>query len=541
MTMRRVALAALMAAAGLGAPSVAAAAEPVPTPTLSLPPPGLKGFPLWDSYADLASSGYEEQEYFVSGTAAAADGATQPYTTRIIVTRPSDAADFNGTVLLDWVNVTAQFENAVDSLEARPTLLREGFAFVHVSAQAAGLDGTPLTPKQWDPVRYAAIAHPGDAWSFDMVSQIAKAFRSPAGAGSLDPMGDLGVSSVQQVLAAGQSQSALRLRDYIDGWLPTHANAVGLIDGFLIHGDVGAAKPFARPLPVKVLHLLSDFEAVDDGFDPATADPAYRLWEVAGTGHSDYFIGHQSVAGHGPRVLLGAPKQTPAQYDATLLAAGNYGERIEPELLVCTAAGSAMPMHYAASSAIHQLRRWVAGGPAPDHGPRFAFAGGTQALDGHGNPKGGIRLPPVDVPVARYLSTTCQLGGITIPFTDPQLQELYGTHAAYYGRMAAATDQAVAGGWILPEDAEDLMARACAAQIRFPDRTEPCPAYAAPAYDQPLAVASPPAPEPIDALDEPSPTTSSGRLPATGGSVPLMAAAAAIILANLARRLTRAS
>ena len=65
--------------------------------------------------------------------------------------------------MLDWVNVTAQFENAVDTLEAREMLLREGWAFVHVSAQTAGLCCTPLTPKVYDPVRYAAINHPGDA------------------------------------------------------------------------------------------------------------------------------------------------------------------------------------------------------------------------------------------------------------------------------------------------------------------------------------------------------------------------------------------
>lgn len=523
------------ATVGLVSPSIAAAAEPVPTPTLALPPAGLKGFPLWDSYADLAPFGYEEQEYLVSGTAVDTAGTAQPYTTRIIVTRPSEPTDFNGTVLLDWVNVTAQFENAVDSLEARPMLLREGFAFVHVSAQAAGLDGNPLTPKMWDPVRYASISHPGDAWSFDMFSQVAQAFRSPAGGASLDPMGDLGVSSVRRVLAAGQSQSALRLRDYVDQWLPTHPNAVGLIDGFLIHGDVGASKPFAHPLPVKVLHLLSDYEATDDGFDPASADPGYRLWEVAGTGHSDYFIGHQSVAGHGPRVLALAAKQTPAQYEATLLAAGNYGERVEPELLVCTVAGSAMPMHYATSSAIHQLRRWVESGPAPDNGPRFEFAGGTQALDEHGNPLGGIRLPPVDVPVARYLSTVCQLGGITVPFTDLQLQQLYGTHAEYYDRMAAATDLAVAGGWVLPEDAEDLMARACAARIRFPDRTHACPVYVAPAYDKPLPA---PADPPVDP-PAPRPTISgnSSQLPATGVTVPLLPVAVALVLALTTRRL----
>jgi len=462
------------------------AGSPVPTPTLTAPPAGLKGFPLWDSYSDLAPFGYEEQEYFVSGTAVDAGGTTAPYTTRIIVTRPQDVADFNGTVVLDWVNVTAQFENAVDSLEARELLLRDGYAFVHVSAQAAGLDGTPLTPKQWDPVRYAAISHPGDQWSFDMFSQIAQAFRSPPGPGSLDPLGDLGIGSVDHVLAAGQSQSALRLRDYVDGWLPAHANAASLIDGVLIHGDIGAAKAFDHPLALKVLNLRSDEEADDDGFDPATADPSYRLWEIAGTGHSDYWIGHQSVAGHGPRVLASAPKQDEAQDAATRLAAGNYGEQLQPELLTCVVAGSAMPMHYAVSSAIHQLRRWVDGGPAPVNGPRFEFDGGQLAKDADGNTEGGIRLPPIDVPVARYESTACQLGGLTIPFTEVQLAQRYGTHETYYARMAAKTDAAVAAGWILPPDAEDLMRRACAAKVRFRDATHECPAYAPPAYDTPL-------------------------------------------------------
>src|SRR3546814_13763180 len=75
-----------------------------------------------------------------------------PYTTlfrSIIVRRPLDPAKFNGTVILDWVNVTAQFENAVDTLEAHQLFVRDGYAYVHVSAQAAGLCCLPaLTPKR---------------------------------------------------------------------------------------------------------------------------------------------------------------------------------------------------------------------------------------------------------------------------------------------------------------------------------------------------------------------------------------------------------
>src|SRR5437879_12024874 len=93
-----------LAALVVAVPPSAQAATPVPAPTLSNPPAGLRGYPLWDSYYDLAPFGYEEQELFVSGSARPLTGTSAPYTTRIIVTRPKDKSKFNGTVLLDWVN-----------------------------------------------------------------------------------------------------------------------------------------------------------------------------------------------------------------------------------------------------------------------------------------------------------------------------------------------------------------------------------------------------------------------------------------------------
>ena len=505
--MRRVLVTTLALAAVAISASVHGATAAIPVPTLSDPPAGLKGFPLWDSYYDLAPFGYEEQEYFVSGTAQDAAGTPAPYTTRIIVTRPTDPARFNGSVLLDWVNVTAQFENAVDTMLAREMLMREGFAYVHVSAQEVGVEGPGLpllTPKTWDPVRYASLNHPGDAWSFDMVTQIARAFEAP---GSVDPMDGL---RVERILAAGQSQSANRLSDYVESWLPAHPDAVGVIDGVLVHGNVPGDKAFAAASPVPVLQLLSDYEAVDDGVDPASLGPNHRLWEIAGSSHADHFIGYQSVAGHGPRVTLSAPKVSEAAFQDIIRAAGNYGEVVSPTLAACVVAGATMPMHYATSTAIHQLDAWVKTGTAPSSGPRFQFADGALAADEYGNTLGGIRLPPIDVPVARYVSTTCQLGGITIPFSDQQIQDLYGTHAAYYARMAERSNAAVAAGWLLPEDAVDLMRRVCAASVRFQLGPSTCPVYVPVAFNQARAA---PANAPATA---PAPTPDAASLPSTG-------------------------
>ena len=452
-------------------PVSAALAGPVPTPQLSTPPAGLHGHPLWDSWHDLEPFGYEQQEYFVSGTARALDGSTAPYTTRIIVFRPQEQERFNGTVMLDWVNVTAQFENAVDTLEARELLLREGWAFVHVSAQSAGLCCSPLTPKTYDPVRYAAIDHPGDAYAADMFSQIAQVVRShPAG---LDPMKGL---RVRQVIAAGQSQSADKLYSYV----VNNQDSARVIDGFLIHGNGTVRKTFPKPLTVPVLNLLADREAEPEA---PTRDPLYRLWEVAATGHSDYFIGYQSVHGNGPRVADQPPADR-AGYREIIDAAGNYGQVVDPMLGTCTVAGATMPMHYAVSTALHQLNRWVRTGERPPPTPRYEFtAAGELAKDEHGNTRGGIRLPPVAVPVARYESTACNLGGITVPFSDAQIQELYPTFGAYQSRMREATDRAVRQGWLLPPDAVDQMRRVCDIRPRYPEADRgACRSYTPPRF-----------------------------------------------------------
>jgi hypothetical protein len=443
-------------------------ASSVAAPTISNPPAGVHNHALWDSWYQLAPFGYNQREYFVSGTASDGAGATAPYTTRIIVFRPTSPTRFNGTVMLDWTNVTAQFENAVDTMETRQMLMREGFAFVHVSAQTAGICCTPLTPKTWDPVRYGSLNHPGDQYANDIFSQIAQAVRAPKP--GINPMGNLHAT---HVLASGQSQSASKLYSYVNDW---HASA-NVIDGFLIHG--GGRKTFPAPLTTKVLHLLSDNEANPE--EPS-ADPNYRLWEIAGTAHSDYFIGYQSVFGLGARTTADAPQKTRAQFDQIMLKAGNYGEIVTPYLATCVLAGSTMPMHYAASSALFQLDRWAKTGVAPKMGPRFEFTAGALAQDQYGNTKGGVRMPPIDVPVAEYQSTSCPLGGLTVPFSDAQLKQIYPTHAGYLATMKTATDKAVRSGWLLKAGAYDLMRRACTAQVRW-GTTNACPTSTAPPWN----------------------------------------------------------
>ena len=441
----------------------AAPGRSVPRPALTLPPEGLRGHALWDSWFDLAEYGYEEQEYFVSGTATAGDGREAPYTTRIIVFRPDavpgNGPEFSGVVLMDWVNVTAQFENAVDSVEAHEYLLRSGHAWVHVSAQAAGLDSpvpNPLVPRWWDPERYSALDHPGDDFSASMFSQVARALRN-GGANGVDPMGRLGVDVV---LAAGQSQSASRLTQY----LAERQTADDVIDGFLVHGTFGHDGPPSSPVPV--IHLESDADVAPTA--SSNPDGNVVLWEVAGTAHSDFWIGYHSVFGHGPRSQASAPKVSRADKEAISHTAGNYGEQLHPMLATCTLAGATMPMHHVTSSAIDHLVRWVREGTVPPSSDKIVLDRfGSVVAGEYGNAQGGIRLAPIEHPVASYVSDACQLGGKTVPFTDAQLLAMYGSHRSYYDAFAETVEENVSDGWLLPEDGADLLRRACDARNRF--------------------------------------------------------------------------
>lgn len=78
---------------------------------------------------DLAPLGYRTGKFFVSGTASSyklssapsADGRwnavpaeTLPYTTRIVTVRSSDPKHFNGTVVVEWWNVSGGADGAAD-------------------------------------------------------------------------------------------------------------------------------------------------------------------------------------------------------------------------------------------------------------------------------------------------------------------------------------------------------------------------------------------------------------------------------------------
>ena len=210
---------------GLAVASTAAlAAEPIPT--VSLPPAAGRGVAFDTTAVDLASAGYTEQEFFISGNARAyvnsgtfgddgiwnvSPGATAPYVTRMLVRTPTDPEKFNGTVVVEWLNVSGGVDAAPEWDYAHVELLREGYAWVGVTAQFAGAAFLHI----YDSVRYASIFHPGDSWSYDIYSQTGMAILH----GNPQPLGAL-TQRVHSLIAEGESQSASRMFTYYNAIQP---------------------------------------------------------------------------------------------------------------------------------------------------------------------------------------------------------------------------------------------------------------------------------------------------------------------------------
>ena len=445
-----------VAGVGLGSGTGHAAPRTVPNPTVEGPigATGLWGHPWNDQFFEVGSIGYSEEEYFVAGTAKTytATPTTAPYKTRVLVYRPTDPSRFNGTTIVEWDNVTAQ--NAEEPMWTwlHPMVFREGYAYVFVSAQAAAICCGPRSHKVWDPVRYGSLTHPGDDYSFDIYSQVVQAVRSPVG---IDPTGGL---KTKRVLAVGNSQSANRLHTYVDTVQPD----AGVVDGFLL--DAGGSKTYAREPLVPVIQLLSE-----DGLSPDSPNVSanYRLWEVPGASHNDADTGAHDATSS--RTATHAPKQ-PYAAEEEIHRNSHYGEEGLSAHATCSPVlvrgGNEYPRRYAVRAAVHHLDIWARTGTTAPKPPRAQFDMlGLPRRDQHGNALGGLRLPPLDVPVASYPATICGLFGATVAFDPLTLAQLYATHDDYVAKMQVATDRTVAAGFLLARDADELMTLARASSI----------------------------------------------------------------------------
>jgi hypothetical protein len=428
---------------------------------------GERGQPFGGWTAGARPDGWVEEEWFLSGTATSyrragawgADGhwdvvldESAPYAVRMLVRRPADASRFNGVVVVEWLNVTARLEGAADYSQMEEELLREGYAWVGVGAQAVGIHAEGTGLKAWDPVRYEPLQHPGDRFSYDIYAQVARTLRSDVSDG---PLGEL---TLRHLIAAGRSQSAFRLVTYLNAFHPRER----LFDGYFVHSRGATAAGLRSealaadepdPIPagarirtdvdVPVFDLQTEGDMVTLG-SHRTRQPAsdtYRRWEIAGAAHTEI-----------PTWVVEVPP--------------------EPSRgLGCAQPVNAAPHHAFVKAGLRALVDWVVSGRVPPQSAEIQLrdppAPDPIARDTHGNALGGVRIPQLVAPTAtldgRQNSVAaggpggqnfCFLFGNTRAFDDATLAELYPNHGAFVSRFVAAVDALERDGYLLAPEAE---------------------------------------------------------------------------------------
>ena len=425
---------------------------------------------------DLATLGYGAEEFFVSGTASSQVSEDRAdYTTRIVVLTPTDDAAFNGTVIVEWLNVSGGIDAPAVWFMAHREIAREGYAYVAVSAQRVGVEGgvslvgADMSLKAQDPDRYSRLSHPGDAFAYDIFSQ----------AGSLVRKGLLGRLEPKAVLAVGESQSAAYLTTYVNDVDPL----AGVYDGFLVHSrfgpaaplsgssvfdasrpDVVQAVPFRPDLRVPVMTVITETDLVGGwrtGYQSARRPDGehFRAWEIPGTAHADNYT-----------IRVGFIDNGSAPMNDIVAAYAPTNELMGTRLSYCI--NFAPQHHYVLQAAVANLNTWIrTGEPAPSAPPMDLTEADPPRLDldANGLAKGGVRTPWVDVPIAKTSGTAPDESPMSFLFGEGEmfdaaaLRALYpGGSAEYLERFTEALDRAIDSGFIVSADRSEILELAAA-------------------------------------------------------------------------------
>jgi hypothetical protein len=449
--------------------SLAASATPVPTVTGPVASTAVPGDPshnyvFFATDHPMATNGYVEEEYFLEGTAnryLTPTGATgsvidggHPYKTRVIVRRPASDKNFNGTVFVEWTNVTNGFDAENMWFFGWEHIVRAGYAWVGVSAQRVGVDRL----KSWNATRYGTLdvsqggtITPTDAVSYDIFAQAGQAVRTP---GAVNILGNL---HPKYVIATGESQSSQRLSTYINSVMPLGHP----YDGALLISTFGQGIRADSGVPV--FKVLFEWDVQTGEAAVRQADTAlFRAWEVAGTAHVD----HHLRLSREPNELrdLGTSSEATAAPNCTV-----------PNI------GSRSPSHYVVAAAMDAMVKWV----SPQHQQPTASPKMTIATFGPGNAatiqrdafniaQGGVRLASMAVPTAANVGqnnglnsagSACPRWGYHLPFDLATLNSLYPNKGQYLDQVVRVTKQNVKDGFLLQADADATIDAAQASRI----------------------------------------------------------------------------
>ena len=406
----------------LAAASVASAqTQTAPHPTISAPVtgpgamfPGLQRVPAGTGLADQK---YVVTEYFVSGTASG-----KPYTTRILVRRPEDAARFSGVVVAE---ADARQRQQLDVLlladlhdAPRPRVRGDRTAEGGDRGDDRGLESAALCVHQ----------HPG--------RRAGQRDHRPGGGSPEEQRAD--VATGRSEGASNDLDGHVTVGGHAAHYLPAHATwrmpgGGPIFDGFLPTSTAGMPIP---SVDVPLIQIATQTE-VNGGAAKGSAyrrpdgdapGDQFRLYEIAGMPHND--------SRENPTYSPDPCKMTVTRYPV----------------------GAMMAM------ALHHVIEWADKGTVPPRADRIVVENGALALDANGNARGGVRSTYVDVPVAKYGVPNnadpkpgtrddfyCGIAGYETSLPADQLRALHTNAATYRGKVQQRLAELTKAGWFLPE------------------------------------------------------------------------------------------
>jgi hypothetical protein len=299
---------------------------------------------------DPAHFRYSTNEYFVSGHA---NG--KPYTSRVVVRKPSNEQAFSGLVLAESMHSSG----AAHAFEFTAVYVMDsGHAAVEI------LTTSPAQFVEFNAERYADLRIE-DGQANDILAQVGALMKSANG-----PL----ARPARKMVLSGSSMSSGTLINYLPAHLVYRTPDMQRIyDGFMPTSAGQTIMDIDVPLiQLPTMHEVeSNVPRRQDSDEPGKQ---YRLYEFAAIGHVD---SRDNVR------LLPNP---------------------------CAQPLSTFPTQAYMAVGLHHLLRWVDEGISPPRADRMLLDrnvgndGSMMALDAHGNGLGGIRSPYVDVPTAKYVA-----------------------------------------------------------------------------------------------------------------------------------------
>lgn len=443
---------------------------------------------------DLASYGYIEEEFIISGLAnvyqwyysgtcpAAVRTSGAPYTTRILVRRSRDPKQFSGNVIVELFNWAQGYDKPWGGWgESWKYFLAHGDAWVGITIRPSSV----ITLKHFNPVRYAPLSfanplplnetcpNPGcyptpssplteDGLAWDVISHVGALMKSN------DALGPMAGYKVEYVYATGATGGDLSA--YVSAIHPLAKldNGKPIYDAFIIKctgspGCINQCEPRLFPddprcklyADVPVIRVLTQGDILGEGFHPDWSylqrrpdsdipGEQFRLYEVAGS----YVEGHY------------APCAFPCREDVVAAKIDWQESYWKPGEVPAYE----FPLNYIMNGAFANLDLWLRNGTPPPRAERLATTGEYPnvkfSLDDYGNVRGGVRSPYVDVPTAVYKND-----GKVIPLKKEVLKQLYPTHEYYVRKVIECTDMLLKERWVTEVDAEAIKEQARKANI----------------------------------------------------------------------------